>query len=61
MDPFAAVFALQVEQLHHQFVGVAVVNLALQQNDAVFQQQVAQSHLPLPLIVAITRLGSNCE
>ena len=53
VDRLAAVFALQVQQLHHQFVGVAVVNLALQEDDAVLQQQVAQRHLPLALIVAI--------
>ena len=59
VDVLAAVFALQVEQLHHQFVGVAVVDLALQEDDAVFQQQIAQRHLPLPLIVAVggTRFG----
>ncbi len=33
----AAIFALQVQELHHQFVGVAVVNLALQEDDAVFE------------------------
>ena len=53
VDVLAAVFALQVEQLHHQFVGVAVVDLALQQDDAVLQQQIAEGHLPLPLVVAI--------
>jgi hypothetical protein len=52
VDILATVFALQIEQLHHQFVGVAVVDLPLQQDDPVFQQEVAQRHLPLPLVVA---------
>ncbi len=53
VNRLAAIFALQVEQLHHQFVGVAVVDLALQQNDPVFQQQITQGHLPLALVIAI--------
>ncbi len=44
VDVLAAIFALQVQQLHHQFVGVAVVDFALQEDDAVFQQQIAQRH-----------------
>ena len=55
VDVLAAVLALQVQQLHHQLVGVAVVDLALQQDDAVLQQQIAEGHLPLTLIVAIGR------
>ena len=55
MDVLAAVLALQVQELHHQLVGVAVVDLALEQNDPVLQQQVAQGHLPLPLVVAVGR------
>ena len=50
MDVLAAVFALQVQQLHHHFVGVAVVDFALQEDDAVLQQQIAQRQLPLPLV-----------
>ncbi len=52
VDVLAAILALQVQQLHHQFVGVAVVDLALQEDDAVFQQQIAQRHLPLALVIA---------
>ena len=44
------------KQLHHQLVGVAVVDFALQEDHAVFQQQVAQRHLPLALVIA-HRLG----
>ena len=59
MDVLAAIFALQVEQLHDDFVGVAVVDLALQENDAIFQQQIAQRQLPLPLIIAVG--GTRCR
>ena len=55
VDVLAAVLALQVQELHHQLVGVAVMDLALEQDDAVLQQQIAQRQLPLPLIVAIRR------
>ena len=51
VDVFAAILALQVEQLHHQFVGVAVVDFALQEDDAILQQQIAQRHLALALVV----------
>jgi hypothetical protein len=44
-----AILALQVEQLHDQFVGVAGVDFALQKDNAIFQQQVTQGQLPLPL------------
>ena len=40
------------KQLHHQLVGVAVVDLALQKDNAVLEQQIAQRHLALALIVA---------
>ena len=59
VDVLAAVLALQVQQLHHQLVGVAVVDLALQEDDAVFQQQIAQRHLPLALVVAIAWADSS--
>ena len=59
MDVLAAVFALQVQELHHHLVGVAVVDLALQKDDAVLQQQVAQRHLPLALIVAVIDFRIN--
>ncbi len=38
MDVLAAIFALKVEQLHYDFIGIAGMNVALQENDAVFQQ-----------------------
>ena len=53
VDFLAAILALQVEQLHHQLVGIAVVDLALEKDDTVLQQQIAQRQLPLPLIIAI--------
>ena len=60
VDVLAAVLALQVQEFHHQFVGVAVMDLALEEDDAVLQQQIAQRQLPLPLIVAIRRhVGST--
>src|SRR5262245_47096886 len=55
MNVFAAVLALQVQQLHHHFAGVAVVNFSLQQNDPVFQQQIAQRQHSLPLIIAVVQ------
>ena len=57
VDVLAAVLALQVQKLHHQFVSVAVVDLALQEDDPIFQQQVAQGQLTLALIVAVGGLG----
>ena len=54
---FAFVFTLQVQQLHHQLVGVAVINLALQKHDAVLQQQITQRHLTLTLIVLVRVRG----
>src|SRR2546421_309900 len=59
-DPLASVLELEVEQLHHGHVGRAVVDDALQEDDAVLEQEVAQRHLPLPRVVAIAlepRLG----
>ncbi len=50
VDVFAAVLALQIQQLHHDFVGIARVDLALQKHNAIFQQQVTQSQLTLTLI-----------
>ena len=49
VDVLLAILALQVQQLHHQFVGVASMDLALQEDDAILQQQVAQGKLTLPL------------
>lgn len=54
VNVFAAVFALQIQQLHDQFIGVAGMNFALQKNDAVFQQQVAQCELTLTLIALLS-------
>ena len=53
MNVLAAVLALQVKQLHHQFIGVAGVNLSLQEDDPVLQQQIPQRQLPLPLIALV--------
>lgn len=50
IDGFLFVLRLQIKQFHNQLVGVAGVNLALQKDDPVFQQQVAQRHLTLTLI-----------
>ena len=46
---FFLVFALQVKQFHNKFVCVPCVDLALKENDSVFQQQVTQGHLALAL------------
>ena len=53
MNVLLAIFALQVKQLHHHLIGIAGVNLALQEDDAIFQQQIAQRHLPLALVLLI--------
>jgi len=45
VDRLAPVFALQVQELHHQLIGVAVVDFALQENDPVLQQQIPQRQL----------------
>ncbi len=49
VDVFLFVFALEVEQFHNDFVGVSGVDSALQENDSVFKQQVAERHLALAL------------
>ena len=53
MDVLAAIFALQVEQFHHQLVGVTVEDLPLKKNNAILQQQITQRQLPLALILAV--------
>ena len=50
VDVLAAILALQVQQLHHDFVGIARVDLTLEKHNAVLQQQIAQGQLPLPLV-----------
>ena len=37
MDVFAAIFALQVEQFHHHVIGIACMDIALQEDDTVLQ------------------------
>jgi hypothetical protein len=54
VNVFASVLGLQIQQFHHNFVRVAGVNFTLQKNDAILQQQIAESHLPLALIALIT-------
>ncbi len=56
VDVLAAILALQVQQLHDHFVRIAIVDFALQQDDPIFQQQIAEGQLPLPLIVAVGQL-----
>ena len=46
------VFALQIQELHDQLVGVAVVDLPLKEDDPVFQQQVAKRQMRMTLIIA---------
>ena len=61
-DPLGAVLVLEEEELHHRQVGHGVVDHPLQEDDPVFQEQIAQGHLPLPRIVAVTlerRLGER--
>ncbi len=53
MDVFAPVFALQVQQLHHDVVGVGIVDLALKKHDAVLEQQIAERQLSLTLIALV--------
>ena len=53
MNFLATVLALQVQELHHQFVGVAVMDLSLKENDPVLKQQIAQRQLALALIIAV--------
>ena len=55
MDVLAAILALQVKQLHDQFVGVASVDLALQKDDPILQQQIPEGHLTLALVALISR------
>jgi hypothetical protein len=47
---------LQIQQLHDDFAGVAIEYFALEQNNAIFQQQIAQREHALPLIIAIIEL-----
>ena len=47
-----AVLGLQEQQLHHDHVGAHVVNRAVEKDDAVLEQQVADRHLPLPHVFA---------
>ncbi len=60
MDVFAAIFALQVKQLHHNIIGVAGMDIALQKDDSIFEQQVAERQLTLTLIALISmRIGQR--
>jgi hypothetical protein len=46
-------FTLEIEQFHHQFIGVTGIDLTLEKNDTVFQQQVAQCQLSLTLVALV--------
>jgi len=62
MNLLAAVLILQEQQLLDGDVGEVIgdgrlatrLRRAAQEDDAVFEQQIAQRHLPLPGVVAIT-------
>lgn len=56
VDVLAAVFALQVQQFHDDFVGVAGIDFSLEKHNSIFQQQIAQCHLTLAL-VTLMRMG----
>ncbi|MCH7729518.1 MAG: CBS domain-containing protein [Planctomycetes bacterium] len=49
----AAIFALQVEQFHHQFVGVSRMDFALKKHNAVLQEKISQRQLSLPLVLLV--------
>ncbi len=53
MDVFAAIFALQIQQLHHDVVRIGVMDLALEKHNAVFQQQIAERQLALTLVALV--------
>src|SRR5262249_3045171 len=53
MDLLSLVLVLEVEQFHDDFDGTGVVDDARQEDDAVFQQQVSERHLPLAGVVAV--------
>ena len=38
VNVLASVLTLQVEQLHHQFVGIAIPDFTLEKHDAILQQ-----------------------
>jgi hypothetical protein len=50
VDILAAVLALQVQQLHHHLIGFLGKDVSLEEDDAVFEQQIAQGQLPLSLV-----------
>ncbi len=62
MNVLAAILALQVQQLHHDFIGIACVYFALQENDTVFKQQVAEGQLSLTLVALVcVRVADLCQ
>ena len=52
MDVLVPVLGLQKQELHHDQVGGRIGNHAVEKNDAVLQEQIADAHLPLPLVFA---------
>jgi hypothetical protein len=50
VDVFAAIFALQIQQLHDDIIRIAGENLSLKKHNAVLQQEIAQRQLALPLV-----------
>ncbi len=54
VDVLAAILALQIKEFHHDFVGIAGVNLSLKENDSVFQKEVSQRHLALTLVALVS-------
>ena len=47
------VLGLQKQQLHHDEIGVSIVNRTIKKDDPVFEQQITDSELSGPLVVAI--------
>jgi hypothetical protein len=41
VNVFSTIFALQIKQLHDYFIGIARMDFTLQENNSVFQQQIA--------------------
>jgi hypothetical protein len=52
MDVLVPVLGLQEKEFHDNQVGSRIGNHAVEKDDAVLQQEVADAHLPLPLVLA---------
>src|SRR5579863_283952 len=61
MNVLMPVFRLQEQKLHYDEVGAHVVNRTIQEDNAVFEEQIADRHLPLTHIIAGPLIERSCQ